>query len=324
MILALALSGCAEATSPPACNSPACQTPVFVGTLQVYQTTTLTSTATPPLYKSPTPTATATHTPTPITYTVKAKDDMFGIAYLFGISPQALMTANPTVNPRGMSIGTVLIIPITPSPQGNTTTPTITVTATPAQVIVARPPDCFPSANGDLWCFLLVKNNQAYGLENVTGAIRLSTPGEQKPVEATATTLLDLLPSGAEAPLVAYFPSPVPNGFTASGEVTLALPQPANDARYLIASIQNQQVTISTDGISAVITGNLTLPDGSATANQVWAAATAFSADGSVVGVRKWEATSALVAGQSLPFVIQVYSLGPLIDHVTLLTQARP
>ena len=164
-------------------------------------------------------------------------------------------------------------------------------------------------------------------LESITGVIRLSgvdTQSAQNPIEQAATTLLDLLPAGASAPLVAFFPSPVPSSFIPTGEVTLALPLQENDTRYLPVAIQDQQVTIAVNGKSAEITGHLALASGQTPASQEWIAATAFDAHGAVVGVRKWEVAGALTLGGVMAFDFQIYTLGPLIDHVTLLAQARP
>ncbi len=249
---------------------------------------------------------------------------MFGIAYAFGISPQALMTANPTVDPRAMSIGTILIIPVTPSPENETTTPTITPTPTPSIALIVRPPDCYPVKDGSLWCFMLVKNDHESGLENVTGTVSLAVPGQDNPIKASATTLLDLLQGGQSAPLVAYFAAPAPTGYTASGIVTSGLPQPSGDQRYLTTAILDQQVSIANDGTTASISGTISLPPDSTTANQVWIAATAYSADGSVVGVRKWEASDPLEPGRTIPIHFDIYSLGAAIDHVLLQVEARP
>jgi hypothetical protein len=89
-------------------------------------------------------------------------------------------------------------------------------------------------------------------------------------------------------------------------------------------TIQDQQVAIVVDGKSAGVTGHLALSSGQKPASQVWVAATAFNAGGAVVGVRKWEDAGPLSPGSLLSFDLQVYTLGPLIDHVTLLAQGRP
>jgi hypothetical protein len=321
----LLLAACSRnSPSVTACSGQNCLTPIFIGTLHPYQSSTTTPTSTLPLFKSPTPTPTSTVTPTPLTYKVRDDDDMYGIAFFYGISPQSLMTANPSVNPRAMSPGTVLIIPLTPTLPTNT--PTLaTPQASPTEIVtVAAAPVCYPVSNGGAWCFFLIKNYQSNGLESITGTIRLVSPDLKTPLEQTATTLLDLVPGGTSAPLVAYFPPPVPAIFTSTGEVTIALPQPENDTRYLPLTIKNNLIAIADDGKSANITGSITLASSGEKATQIWIAATAFDINGNVVGVRKWVATSALSSGTDLPFDFQVYTLGPVIDHITLMTEARP
>jgi hypothetical protein len=44
--------------------------------------------------------------------------------------------------------------------------------------------------------------------------------------------------------------------------VTLALPLPDNDTRYLLVTIQDQQVAIAVDGKSAGVSGRLALSSG--------------------------------------------------------------
>src|SRR5690606_27204006 len=75
------------------------------------------ATATPTLTPSPTPTG------TPVYYQVDADDDMFGISLRYGISLDALMTANPSVIPYAMGVGTLLLIPITQTPLPPASTP---------------------------------------------------------------------------------------------------------------------------------------------------------------------------------------------------------
>jgi hypothetical protein len=62
------------------------------------------------------------------------------------------------------------------------------------------------------------------------------------------------------------------------------------------------------------------LPD---RADVIWLAAVAYAADGRVVGVRKWEADQGLAAGEKLPFEMSIFSMGPPIDHVDTLVEAR-
>jgi hypothetical protein len=43
-----------------------------------------------------------------------------------------------------------------------------------------------------------------------------------------------------------------------------------------------------------------------------------------VVGLRGWESSSALSANTPISFDFQVSSIGPAIDHVDFLAEARP
>ncbi len=86
------------------------------GTLRPYPSDTATVTPLPTDYVSPTPSPTITPTPTNVYYEVQANDDMGGIAYYYGISVADLMTANPDIDPRAMTVGMQLLIPITPTP----------------------------------------------------------------------------------------------------------------------------------------------------------------------------------------------------------------
>jgi LysM repeat protein len=308
----------------PAC-SPAIiedtRTPTSEGTLHPYQiaqfTATVTLSSTPTVTRTPFPTS----TPTPLTYKVLASDDMGGIAYRFGVSVAALKTANPTVNPRAMGAGTILIIPATRIPTGMPSpTP---VTPTPALAASAAPV-CYPSQEGGLWCYMLVTNEQSYGLENLTGTIILTTGNPAGKKEQTAAGFLDILPPGKTFPIAAFFPNQPSGSYQVEGQVTTMLPQPANDTRYLPVAIIDQQVSLSNDKKTAQITGKVSLAQGSPAAHQVGVLVIAYTSDGTVAGLRKWEASSVLGGRDNLPFETFVYSLGPEIDHIESMVEARP
>ena len=323
-ILCLIALGLAACSSPPLASPIPTSTSTQAGTLTPYQTATqtptITLTATPRFSITPTPTI----SPTAVTYKVRSEDDMYGIAFRFGISPQALMTANPKVNPRAMSIGTILIIPVTPHP------PQVQVTSTPLPptptpiVAILQPPVCYPALDGGIWCFLLVKNVSTQGLENLAGLIQLASSQDAAPLTQPAAAPLDLLPPGASLPLVAYFPPPAPAYSSVSGQITQTLPQPKDDNRYLTATVLNQQITISSTGQSVSVSGQVSLPEKSQPARLIRLAAIAYSADGAVAGLRQWESSEPLAAASPRSFNLEIYSLGPTIDHVTVLVEARP
>src|SRR5512146_1495754 len=125
LLTGLAIAVCAGCQSAaPAATQPAAPTLTLRGSFTPYQTITPTRTATPPPPPPPPPapppprppppptwTPLPTVTPTPRTYTVKSGDDMSGIALRYRVPLADLKTANPSINPRLMKIGTVLIIP---------------------------------------------------------------------------------------------------------------------------------------------------------------------------------------------------------------------
>lgn len=285
--------------------------------------TFLTASETP----APSPTLTLTATPVLITYKVAKNDDMFGIALRFGISPQMLMTANPSVNPRAMGVGTVLVIPVTPAPGGKTPAPqkTPSTQETPSQPAVnaLASPVCYPAGDGGLWCFWLLQSSASQGVENVTGSIQLVQAGKA-PLDQPATTPLDIIPAGESLPLEAYFPPPVSTSWTATGKIASYLPLPKDNPRYLPVTVRNQVITPLVGQNSVIVKGELGLGGGNQTAQTIRLAATAFDANGVVEGLRVWDSPGPLAVGAVMPYEFQVDSLGQGIAQVTIVVEARP
>lgn len=244
---------------------------------------------------------------------------MYGIAFYYGISPQAIMTANPTINPRMMGPGTTLLIPVTPIP-GSTATATLALTPTSTPRYKAlHEPDCYPDASGGLWCFVLLENFENGALENVTAVITL-TEGEENRSE-TAMMPLNLLPAGASLPLVVYFDPPVASDYSITAEVDFLLPVMPEDQRYLAVDIIDQSILISEDGQQAQITGKVVLPEDGQDARYLWINGTAFDEAGHVLASRRWDSEAGISAGEIVPFKLTLYSLGGTIDRVELLTE---
>ena len=312
------LSACAQEAP----NQNQMSTAPLEQTLRPYPTNTDTATPLPTDYASPTPSPTVTPTPTQVFYDVQQGDDMYSIAFRYNLSPSDIMTANPTVNPRAMSVGTTLLIPITPMPEG-TATPLAELSPTPTPLYSAlNQPDCYRESLGGLWCFALVENEGEGALENVSGLFTLQE-GEGTRQEV-ALMPLNLLPQGETLPLIAYFQAPVSEDYTISVKVDFLLPVMPGDERYLNLAIEEQSIILSEDGQVAQVTGELTLPAGGANARYVWVNGTAFDEEGHVVAVRRWDREGELSAGENLPFEFFLYSLGAAIDHVDLLVEAQP
>jgi LysM repeat protein len=296
----------------PACSIKANQapaelklTPYFTPTQPQLQQTQASST-----------TSLAVPTPTPTIHIVVAGETMSSIALRYGIETAALMAANPQVNPNAMSVGIKLIIP-SQSGAGFGDSKT-----TPVPMAVG-PPNCTRSREDGIWCFLLVKNEQTYPVENIQARIILDNSQAGKVIEQLTTAPLNILYPGKAMALLTYFTSAVADPFQTSNEIVTALQVQDGSIRYRDTKLENQQITIESNGLSAKLYGEVSLIDPAASANNVWAAAVAYDAQGRVVGVRRWESAAPLSAGQKISFLFQVYSTGEAISSVEILLEAR-
>lgn len=318
ILLALPLTACAPAAVPT--TAPAVRPTL---TLRAYPSATLSPTPLPTGLATSTPTPTATATPEPVTYTVAEGDDMFIIALRHGVTLDALKAANPTVIPNAMGLGTVLLIPITPTPPSENDT---TVTPSPGPTAIARVDYdvfCYPESFGGLYCLVLVENDTDKPLENVSALVTLDLPGTDDDPSQVAITPLNLLPAQTTLPAITYFAPPLPQGFTPTAFQDYALPVPEDDIRYLEAGVASLQVELSESAASAQVSGQVVFDDPSATVASVWVLAIAYDQTGQPVGIRRWEFNTPVSTGQPLDFEIIVFSLGPQIDRVDCYVEVR-
>jgi hypothetical protein len=255
-------------------------------------------------------------------------EDLITIALRYRVSLDALLAANPGINPRAMSIGLELKIPAptpappgsTPASQGGTQAPP---TPTPAPLEVGKP-TCYPTPEGALLCLLPVRNPLDSPLENITAVVRLAGETGAGLRQQSAFLPLNLLPSGAELVLSAVFEPPVPARWQVSTEILTAYPLAQMENRYLKARAQVTGFAPSSDGLSAVVTGSAQVEEEGKTARQVWVVATAYDAAGNLVGYRRWESSQGLSTGQTLEFSVQIFSLAGKIARVNSVIEARP
>jgi LysM repeat protein len=278
-----------------------------------------TATRAPATLGTPRPTRTAapTSTPTPFTYTIAKDDTMLGIALKFGVSLEELQAANPTANPRMLSVGQQLVIPL------GGATPQVFTTPTALPVTVAQP-TCYPVAGDGAWCFALVQNTLARSVENLTAQLQLFDSAGEVVAEGIATTPLNVLQSGEALPFMYFFSGGIPNQVIPQIELLSALPVEKNDPRYLNAWLDDLQTEIAANGLTARVNGQLGLPKKSEPASQIWLVAVAYDAQGNVVGVRRQDQGLPLAAGSSRDFAIEVYSLAQPISRVDIQVEARP
>jgi hypothetical protein len=238
-----------------------------------------------------------------------------GIAGRFGVTLEALQAANPGIQPAALPVGATLIIPA-----GNILPAEPTPTPAPLPVQQAR---CWPETDGGLWCFALVQNEYAETFENLSAQFTLLDANGQEIASQAAFALLNTLPPGQSMPLAVHFPPPVPANVSVRVQVLTAIRLLPGDARYLPVMPENTLVSVEGSGRTAQVTGRVILTE-AGTANTLWVLATAFDASGNVIGVRRWESPSALTTDEPASFDFLVSSLGPAIDRVKFLAEARP
>jgi hypothetical protein len=175
-----------------------------------------------------------------------------------------------------------------------------------------------------LWCFGLVQNEYGTALENLSAQFTLLDPSGNQIASQMAFGLLNILPAGEAMPFTAHFPSPVPADVIPRLQVLTAILLLPGDARYLPVALQNILVQMDSSGRTAQVTGQAmpTMLDGQV--NTLWVLGVAYDRSGNVVGVRRWESAAPVAGGGVLPFNFLVSSLGPAIDRVELLVEARP
>jgi len=240
-----------------------------------------------------------------------------GIAQSFNVTLDELLAANPDIDPNFLIVGDEVIIP---TGEGS-----LAVFAAPTPIAVElAEPRCYPVADGGLWCLVMARNPLPQALENVSAQITLYDPAGGQMDQQLAIAPLNVVPVGEAIPLAVLFPGPIPDNFSAQADLSTALPlEPGSNRYYQInIDVEKTEIAPTFGDVEGVIT--LTGEEGNALANQVWVAALAFDAEGSIVGLRKWESTAQISPGDALSFQITVYSLGPSIAEIQVLGEARP
>jgi hypothetical protein len=177
-----------------------------------------------------------------------------------------------------------------------------------------------------------VQNEYAETLENLSAQFTLLDSNGQELASQVAFALLNTLPPGQSMPLLVHFPPPIQangsapragTGTTPRVQVLTATRLLPGDTRYLPVMLENTLVSVDASGRTAQVSG-LVILTGAGTANTLWVLATAHDATGNVVGVRRWESSSALAADAPASFDFLVSSVGPVIDRVEFLAEAMP
>ena len=278
-------------------------------------------TLTPYIINSKTPTLEpspeGTHTPlpspspTPLTHTVTAGESFGTIAVKYGITVDALIIANPNVNPNAIPVGTVLNIPAA-SAEGSQGS----ILPTPIPVTL-QVPACYQDLTSRIICYLDAENPSATPIEGVSATLRYQA-ADGSLIEAIAYTLLNRLPAGGSLPLYVVFPPDKGWDGNMSVELRSAIPSRADDKAAEVTLIS---IEFSPDGSSARVTGKISAQVGSG--GEYWVLLAARNGQGQTTGARRFSVS--LAEGEtSAEFSWQVYSLSGAIDTVDVLAEPAP
>ena len=276
---------------------------------------------TPFQVKKITPTVTATPitvpteqplfpSPTPFKHVIQPGDTLFGIALKYNISLDRLVSANPGIDTRILTIGIQLNIPFESDEDLSISTPT------PYPVLV-NTPTCLLTNDGGMWCFSDIHNNQELSLENISVALNLYNDENKLIQSYIAIPPLNYLFPDQTIPVSAFIPPPLPERYQVTAILITSLPSERNKA---LTEILEPEIRFNDDKTIAEIAGSVRVEEFTTDENQVWVAAVAYS-DGYPVGTRKWISAGELQPGAVIVFEMNLYSLGPPIDKIQLFSE---
>ena len=249
-------------------------------------------------------------TATPFNHTVQPGDTLYGIAIQYNISLDKLVSANPNVETSLLSIGTKLIIPFSEEDELSVPTPT------PYPVPLTEPV-CYSSNDGGIWCYLMAENTQDLVLENLSASFNLYDEDQVLVQSVIAIPPLNLLFPDQKIPLVSFIKPAHADQYRVTSTLLTALPSERTEP---LTEILDYSVKYSQENKIAQITGTVEVVASEVNGNEIWIAAVGFSG-GEPVGIRKWISTETIDPETSYTFDIQLYSLGPRIDQVLLLSE---
>jgi LysM repeat protein len=284
--------------------------PTALSGLTPYHTSTPAPTPILVFPATPTPIPTST----PIIYKISPNDTLTALARRFGVTVEALLSANPGVIPESLTIGQTITIPNTDQPSDFT----LLITPVPLDL---GPGLCQISITGTT-CIVPVHNPYTWPLENIQADMTLFD--ENGLVLTNQQTILpvNVLPPARTLPVSVFF-----NGQTgkyALARLITSTRFDQTDQRYLETTTRDLLLAIDWNGLSAIVSGRILLSESQKPATLVWLLAVAYDSHDQIIGYRRWESSAPLQPGASLTFSLPVYSLGPEIDHIETLVEARP
>jgi LysM repeat protein len=259
-------------------------------------------------------TPTLAPTPTLQTYTVRAGDTFGSIATKFGITVDALIGANPKVDPNILSIGTILVIPAKPVGTG-----TPVPTPTPATLVV-EPAYCYAQTGGGRWCLALVGNP---GPDPVTGVyLRFSlyaSDTADPSISKEAALPVTVLPAGSRTVAAVYFAPDESQDEILRVELVSAI-RSAETADLLPLTILKEESRPLPDGLELFVEFRM---DSESAANRLDAALVLLDTAGRPIGFRILRSEGEWPAGPAHSLTLDAFELGGEWTDYEFILQAR-
>ena len=298
------ISGCYSSFGPAPDN-----TQTFSPPLNPYQVKSITPAPTETIQES-SPGKPLPATPTPVIHEIQPGDTLYGLALKYNISLDRLVAANPGLDTSLLSIGTKVNIPFDDGDDY------LIPAQTPYPIIIHQP-QCYPSGDGGSWCLSSLENDQSITLESVSVSLDFYDGENERIQSYIAIPPLDYYFRGQKMPVSAYIPPGLPDDHQVYASVVTAFPSERVKAK---AEIIDSELIYNKDKTIVDISGEVEPKGELVKENEIWIAAIAYH-EGKPVGIRKWVSANNLTEGEEIPFQINLYSLGPEIDKITLFSE---
>ena len=309
VLASVALGGCGRVLQPPTPTAVAGVTPTASDTPRPTATRRATFT---PVPATPSDTPTPTVTPTPIIYVIQKGDTLIPIARQFGVTVAEIQEANGITDPRRLSIGQEIIIPLQVAP-GPTVVPTPTPVALEIQGLAFHrtPVD-------SLWCLGEVLNLSGQPAEEVQVQVSLHDEQGQLLAKAEAFVQLDILAPGGRAPFGILFAAPPDSFAQYQTRVLSGVPSTHLGPRYPDLTLVEDWGGYLDEAAGAhnyQVRGQVR-NTGDADAERVVLVVTLYDEEEHVVGSRAVEiAAEVFLVGATAPFEVTLTPLGEVARH---------
>lgn len=264
-------------------------------------------------------TSTPGPTSTPFSHVVQDGETLLYIAYIHGITLETLLSVNPGIDPRFLSVGHELIIPLPGGGDAQDSLPLVT----PVPAVLAEV-SCYRTPSNGLWCLTSASGGDEATLEGLAALITLYDAQGERVASVTAYGPVNLLAPGKNMPLATFFTPPAPEYVQAVATLLSAFVFSPEEERYL-------EVETALDVIEALpgstrwrLSGTVSLAAGeTGVAERISVLVIALGANGEIVGFNVWESAGAVSPGEEIDVDLELFSLGPSIAGIEVLAEAQ-